>query len=267
MFDIMSQAKNAITAYNSALSVHSANIANMSVNGYKALNISFESILSQVMNGGTAANTFANQGGTNPMQVGSGTGIADVSIDFTQGSFVSGSTIDLAIDGIGLFVVSADGGSSYRYTRSGDFSVDSNGNLTTAAGHQVYGLDAAGNLVAITGLAGSSTNYSWSAAGELLYNTNATGYRIALSYFANPGGLAQSDGTTFVETLSSGAAKAPAAAGGTAGTLKTTQLEQSNVFYLGETIDSLEIQRALSGNLSVVKMASDIIQNFISKLG
>lgn len=267
MFDIMNQAKNAIEAYNSALSIHSANIANMSVNGYKALNVSFESILAQLMNGGSAASVASGRGGTNPLQFGSGTGIAEVSIDFSQGTAVSASNIKLAVSGIGLFIVSADGGTSYRYTRSGDFSVDSTGHLVTSAGHQVYGLNSAGTLVPINGLTGTSSQYSWDTAGNLLLNGSSTGFRIALTHFKNPGGLGQADGTTFIETLASGSAASAAAPGGTAGTLLTAQLEQSNVFYLGETIDSLEIQRALSANLSVAKMASDIIDNFISKLG
>lgn len=267
MFNIMNQAKTTIQAYNTALSVHSANIANMSVNGYKALDISFQSILANVMNGGSSADLFANRGGTNPLQTGSGSGIAGVFVDFSQGSLVSSSSIDLAISGSGLFIVSPDGGKTKRYTRTGDFTVDSHGNLVTASGDQVYGLNASGSLVAITGLAGNASNYSWNASGELLYNSAATGFRIALTTIPNPQGLAQSDGTTFIETLASGSAASPVAPGGTAGTITPSNLEQSNVSYLAETIDTQEVERVISANLSVVTMASNIIKDFISKLG
>ncbi|MFA4906630.1 MAG: flagellar basal body rod C-terminal domain-containing protein, partial [Candidatus Margulisiibacteriota bacterium] len=74
-------------------------------------------------------------------------------------------------------------------------------------------------------------------------------------------------GTTFAESFSSGSAAAAQAPGGAVGTLKSGQIEQSNVVYLSETIQSLELQRALSGNLSVIKMASDLISSFIQKLG
>lgn len=267
MFNIMIQNKGSIEALNSALAIHSANIANMSVTGYKALDISFESILNQVVSGGSAANTFANKGGTNPMQLGGGSAIGDVSVDFSQGSFVASQTIDLGINGNGLFIASSDNGETFRYSRAGDFTVDANGNLVTSSGFQVYGLDAANNLVAITGLQGNSANYSWDANGALLFNGNQTGYRIALTTFPNASGLTQADGTTFIQSLASGDATAAVASGGAAGTIQAGQLEQSNVFYLGETIDSLEIQQSISANLSVVKMASDIISSFIQKLG
>jgi len=268
MLDIMSQAQNAIAAYNSALSVHSSNIANMSVTGYKRLDISFQSVFEKVLRSGTAANTFANLGGTNPEQLGQGTAVSNVSVDFTAGGTVEGSDIDLAIKGQGLFIVSPDGGNTYLYTRAGKFSIV-NGNLVTEAGMQVYGLNDSGGLTAITGLTGADPGlYSWSNSGQLLYNTFPAGYRIALTYFQNPGGLQQAQGTTFRETMASGSSATPEAPEqGSAGSIIPGQLEQSNVFYIGENIDSLEIQRAMSANLSVVRMASDIISSFISKLG
>lgn len=267
MLDIMSMAKDAINVYNSALSISSANIANMSVPGYKRLDVSFQSVFERTLKQGTASSTFSNLGGTNPYQLGQGTAISNVKVDFTQGSMVSNNSIDLGISGSGLFIVSPDAGASYLYTRTGKFQVI-DGSLLTDSGMQVYGLDSAGILVPITGLPGSTTDYSWSTSGELIYQSSTlTGFRIALTTFPNPGGLMQAQGTTLAETLASGAANTPIASGSTAGTVQPGQLEQSNVFYLGESIDSLEMQRAVSANLSVVRMASDMISSFISKLG
>lgn len=262
----MNRAENAIEVYNSSLEVHSSNIANMSVPGFKAMDVDFQSIFERLISAGSSASSQSDQAGTNPFQLGQGVAISNVSIDFSQGALVAGNTIDLAINGTGLFVVSDDGGATYRYTRAGQFGI-SGGKLVTSAGMQVYGLNSAGNLTAITGLAGSSTNYSWSSGGDLLYNGSATGYRIALTYFENPSGLEQAGGTTFKESLASGLAAAPIASGGAAGTISAGQVEQSNVFYLGETIDTLEMQRAMSANLSIVRMASDMISSFISRLG
>ncbi|MDD4179833.1 MAG: flagellar basal body rod C-terminal domain-containing protein, partial [Candidatus Margulisbacteria bacterium] len=80
-------------------------------------------------------------------------------------------------------------------------------------------------------------------------------------------GLAQAQGSTFSATLASGEAATAQAPGGAVGTLQTGQIEQSNVFYLGETINALELQRAMNANLSMVRMASDLISSFITKLG
>jgi flagellar hook protein FlgE len=267
MLDIMTQAKNAIENYNAALQINSANIANLSIPGYKKLDVSFQSLFERVINQGTAAESFNNLGGTNPRQTGSGMSIANVLVNMSQGSFSQTNLIDCAIDGQGFFIYSGDGGSSYLYSRAGQFMVNG-GNLTTTAGLQVYGLNSSGTLVPITGLSGNSSNYSWNdETGDLYYNGASTGYRIALTYFPNAGGLTQGPGTTYRQSIASGEAADPLAAGGIAGKVRGGNVEQSNVNYLTESIKSLELQRAMSSNLSVVKMASDIISSFISKLG
>lgn len=263
MFDIITQAKNAIDVYNAALQANSNNIAALSVPGYKRTDVTFQSIFEKTLSQGTPASTLANLGGTNPMQLGQGVGIGSARIDFSQGTFTKTSSIDVGINGSGLFIVSADGGASYLYTRAGQFTVN-NGNLETVNGMQVYGLNSSGALVPITGLSGSSSDYSWNdSTGEL----SSTGYRIALTTFTNPSGLLQTQGTTFAETLASGSASSPQAPGSAAGYIKSGYLEQSNVVYTTESIISLELQRAMSANLTVVTAASELISSFINKLG
>ena len=270
MLDMMSQAKNAIEAYNTALRASSSNIANMNVTGYKRLDVSFQSIFEKVLSRGTAA--YNNVGGTNPRQYGQGMALSSVSVDFSPGELIEGSSLDLAISGQGMLIVTPDGGNSYLYTRSGNFEVDASGTLTTN-GMMVYGLDNSGNMVPISNLpSGNKADYQWLADGTLQYSSDggstwtSTGYRIALTYFPNPGGLAQAQGTTFAETSASGSPADAQAPGGAVGAIRGGQLEQSNVFYLGETLDALEIQRAMSGNLTVIRMASDMISQFISRL-
>lgn len=274
MLDVMTQAENAIEAYNQALQASSANIANMNVTGYKKIGVSFQSIFEKVLNQGSAATTTG--GGTNPQQLGQGMSISQTSIDFSNGQTTAGSSLDLAISGNGLFMVSPDGGRTFLYTRAGNFSIDSNGNLTSN-NMQVYGLDSAGNVTPISNLpSGNKSNYRWQTDGTLQFTADPsaatpsyinTGYSIALTYFTNPGGLAQAQGTSFAQTLASGAAAAAQGPGGAVGTIRPGFLEQSNVFFLGESVSSLELQRAISANLSVVKLASDTISSFISKLG
>ncbi|MFC1571474.1 flagellar hook-basal body protein, partial [Candidatus Margulisiibacteriota bacterium] len=256
--------------YNSALSATSSNIANMNVTGYKRVEVSFQSIYEKILSQGTAAED--NMGGTNPKQLGQGVGLANVSVDFSSGEYTTGTGLDLAITGQGLFVVSADGGSTYKYTRAGGFEVDANGNLTSN-GMQVYGLNNSGSLVAISSLpSGNKSDYQWLADGTLQYSSDSgvtwtsTGYRIALTYFSNPSGLVQDQGTSFAETVASGNPATAQAPGGAVGAILPGQLEQSNVFYLSESIEALEIQRAMSGNLTVIRMASDMISQFINRL-
>jgi flagellar hook protein FlgE len=267
MYEAISQARNAIQAYNTALQAASSNITNMNVSGYKRIDVSFQSIFEKVLSRGTAA--AGDMGGTNPIQFGQGMGVSETSVDFTEGEYITGKSLDLAISGQSLFVVSPDGGFSYLYTRSGNFEIDAAGNLTSN-GMPVYGIDGAGALVPISNLpSGNSADYQWQADGTLQYSADggttwtSTGFRIALTSFPNPNGLVQAQGTTFAETPASGNAFGAQAPGGAFGAVRPGQIEQSNVFYLGETIDALEAQRAMSANLAVIRLASDMISEFI----
>ncbi|MCX5750887.1 MAG: flagellar hook basal-body protein [Candidatus Saganbacteria bacterium] len=279
MLDIMSQASNAIQAYNSALSLTSANIANMSVTGYKKMGVSFQTVFERFLHRGTASADFNNLGGTNPYQIGGSMAIAETYTDFAQGDIASGGHLDLAVNGQGLFVVSADGGSTFQYTRAGNFDVDSSGNLITSTGYPVYGFYGSSSiLMPITGLTSDKytiNNLSFDNNGYLYeYTDNTystvkadTGFRIALTRFNNPNGLEQASGSNFKETAASGSPSEASLPGqNSTGNVSARNLEASNVFYLGETIKALEYQRAMSGNLSMVRMASDIISNFINRL-
>ncbi len=272
MYDIMTQAKNAIQAYNEALSAVSNNIANLGTNGFKRTEVSFQSIFDDILNRGTSAQWNSNLGGTNPVQLGQGMTISSTLLDMTQGSFTTGGNLDLAIDGQGFFVVSPDG-NSQQYTRTGSFQVDANGNLVTDTGMQVYGFfnGDTGSLVPISGLSKyDSTSLSFDASGKLISNASGqtldTGYSIALTYFANASGLIPGQGTTFTASLASGQAQNAVASGGVAGTIQAQKLEASNADYSIESINSNELNKYMQSNLSVFKMASDIISNFISKL-
>ena len=60
------------------------------------------------------------------------------SIDNSQGPIqITGNTTDLAISGSGYFEVKGTNGT--RYTRNGNFNLDNNGYLCTAAGEKVMG--------------------------------------------------------------------------------------------------------------------------------
>lgn len=102
------------------------NIANVNTTGFKRSRVTFSTMLSQTMKG--ASSPTANQGGTNPVQVGLGSMLGSIDQVMTQGSSQStGKDTDVMIQGAGFFVL-RNGGQTV-YTRSGAFSQDSNGNL------------------------------------------------------------------------------------------------------------------------------------------
>jgi flagellar hook protein FlgE len=122
------------------------NIANVNTIGFKGGRVSFQDILSQTTQG--AAQPQGNRGGTNPMQVGLGMGIATIDTLFTDGSTqTTGKQTDLALQGQGFFIVN-DGLKSY-YTRAGNFDFDTTGNfIVPGTGLKVQGwtANAAGTI-------------------------------------------------------------------------------------------------------------------------
>ncbi len=122
-----------LNAHQIAMDVEGNNIANVNTNGFKYSRANFSDLLSQTSKIATAPQ--GTMGGKNPMQVGLGTEISSVTKMFSQGSIQTTSkNTDLAVQGNGFFVVSPDGGKTYKYTRSGDFVFDANGNFVNNQG-------------------------------------------------------------------------------------------------------------------------------------
>ena len=127
-----------LQAHQIAMDVEGHNIANVNTYGFKYSRANFADLMSQTSKVATAPQ--GEQGGRNPMQVGLGTQINSITKIFTQGSIqTTGKPTDLAIDGDGFFVISPDGGRTYKYTRSGDFVRDAVGNFVDNNGYIVQG--------------------------------------------------------------------------------------------------------------------------------
>ena len=101
------------------------NISNVNTTGFKSSRVTFADTLNQNLSGATGPKD--NIGGTNPKQIGLGSGVATVDLLFTDGTVQStGKNTDLSLSGNGLFVVK-NGNQTY-YTRNGAFEFDANGN-------------------------------------------------------------------------------------------------------------------------------------------
>lgn len=113
------------------------NIANVNTTGFKRSRVTFSTMLSQTMRG--ASSPSANQGGTNPAQIGLGSMLGSIDQIMTQGSSQStGKDTDVMIQGTGFFVL--QNAAQTVYSRSGAFSQDSNGTLIDpGTGAQVMG--------------------------------------------------------------------------------------------------------------------------------
>ena len=133
-------ALSGMSAASSDLRITGNNIANASTVGFKSSRAEFADVYASSLLGT----------GTN--QIGAGVKLANVAQRFNQGTIsFTNSSLDLAIDGNGFFVLS-DGGAR-TYTRSGAFSVDNEGFITNSSGARVQGFTAnnAGTLSGILG--------------------------------------------------------------------------------------------------------------------
>ncbi len=121
-----------------AMDVESNNIANVNTIGYKYSRANFSDLLAQTNQIATAPQGAL--GGKNAMQVGLGTSVNSVTRIHSQGSIQNtDKNTDVAIQGDGFFIVSSDGGSTYKYSRSGDFKFDAVGNFVDNNGFIVQG--------------------------------------------------------------------------------------------------------------------------------
>lgn len=113
-----------------SMSVIGDNIANAGTSGYKKSRAEFQDLLSKSLKG--------IDGGD---QVGSGTKLAHVTPQYTQGSINRTENItDVAINGNGFFTVEAPFGNAF--TRDGSFHFDKEGFLINGDGYKVVGFQA-----------------------------------------------------------------------------------------------------------------------------
>ncbi len=122
-----------------ALNTIANDLANMNTTGFKAQTTNFADLFYQ---------QIGQQGSGDEIQVGAGVQVASNETNFGQGSFeTTGVATDVALNGNGFFVVNNPGGTTYQYTRDGNFTLDSSNNLITDSGQQVMGYPAVNGVV------------------------------------------------------------------------------------------------------------------------
>ena len=140
-----------------ALDVAASNLANVSTAGYKSQKEFYTSLTASL--NGTAPRCPLNRA-INDYGV---LGGAVVNLD-TGTLQRTGNDLDLGMEGSGFFVVQTSAG--VRYTRNGNFRVDSKGHLTTSRGDAVLG--AAGPITLTSGKVSISPDGTISQNGGVL---------------------------------------------------------------------------------------------------
>src|SRR5215469_4852616 len=108
-----------LAASSSSLNVIANNLANLNTDGYKDQSINFAGVFNEVQ--GTSGNG-------DPIQIGNGVQTVGTVSNYANGNIDStGIASNMALQGNGFFVVKGSG--ETNYTRDGDFTVNSQGQL------------------------------------------------------------------------------------------------------------------------------------------
>jgi flagellar hook protein FlgE len=129
-----------LKAHQTRMDVIGNNVANVNTVGFKSGRVLFQEVFSQTVKSAGSPDAGTGRGGTNPMQVGLGLGIASIDTVMTRGSLQrTDNPTDLSIEGEGFFIVKGGVADTYKFTRAGNFLVDKTGNVVTPSGQSVYG--------------------------------------------------------------------------------------------------------------------------------
>ena len=176
--------------------------------------------------------------------IGTGCRVSSTQANFSQGTAKqTGNELDVGIEGAGFFQVMDPTGTIY-YTRAGNFSKNSNGNVVLSSA-------SIGRLLEppIT-VPPDATNIVISAEGIVSVRQPGSQQlseigRIELANFINPQGLVQLGENLFGETDASGPPTNGIPGQDGRGTLRQGELENSNVEPVTELIDLISTQRGL----------------------
>ncbi len=129
-----------LAASSDSLNVIANNLSNLNTDGYKNQSLNFADVFNQMQ---------GVSGNGDPIQIGSGVHVSGQTSNFTNGTVSStGISSNMALQGNGFFVVNANGQQSF--TRDGDFTVNSSGQLCTPQGQLVLGYPAVDGVVSTT---------------------------------------------------------------------------------------------------------------------
>ena len=255
MFRSLNVAATGMAAQETQLDTIANNLANANTNGYKHQSAQFEDLLYQSVRA-PAENADATVAPTQT-QIGTGVRIVATSRSFSEGTIQqTGNSLDLAIEGTGLFAVTRSDGTT-AYTRTGSFQLDAQGRVTTADGLPLDPpLVVPANATSVT-IASDGTVTALQPGAK----TPTSVGQIQLTTFPNPNGLDSNGHNLFTQTTASGEPITGAAGADGRGTIMQGALEGSNVDVVTEMVAMIQAQRAYEMSSKVVSAADEMLRN------
>jgi flagellar basal-body rod protein FlgG len=230
------------------------NLANVNTVGFKKSRAEFQDLLYQTIK---APGTITPSGTQVPTGIQVGVGVKPVAVSkiFTQGDIRNSSNeLDLAISGKGMFQIQKPDG-TIAYTRSGNFQVDSDGQIVNGDGYPLYpsvtipsdttviSVDSTGKISIM-----QATSASLSELGQ-----------IELANFVNNPGLLNDGKSLYLESDASGPPITANPGTNEMGDILQGFLELSNVSVVEELTQMITAQRGYEMNSKSVRTADELL--------
>lgn len=183
--------------------------------------------------------------------------------DFTQGSLKnSGNPFDVAIDGDGFFEIATPQG--IKFTRSGNFNIDGNGQLVTKQGYPVLrnaeaGVDPSERVIRLTPGAGHLTITD---SGDLIQNDQPLG-RLAVVTVTDKDSLQKTGDALY----SFKANATPEVQNIQNPSLKQGYLEMSNVNVVKEMTDMIQTHRVFESTQKAISAYDQMTDKLVNVVG
>ena len=246
-------AASGMAAQKLTIDVIANNLANVNTTGFKKSRSDFEDLMYQTIRQAGSITSTGGQVATG-IHVGMGAMPAGVQKVFMQGDFTeTKNELDLAIEGNGFFKVLSNG--EEFYTRSGNFKLDSDGNVVTSSGDTLQPeftipIDTVSISIDKTG---TVTVFDQAGTGSSLGV-------IELYTFPNAAGLFSLGHNLYRPTDASGDPIAGTAGSDGVGTIVQGFLEMSNVDVVEEMVSMIMAQRAYEINSKAIQTADNMLQ-------
>lgn len=249
----MWSAASGMAAQQTQIDIIANNLANVNTISFKKSRAEFQDLMYQTLNQAGARTAEGNEIPTG-IQIGMGTMSSGVQKMFMQGDFQeTKNELDMVIEGKGFFRVFSNG--EDRYTRAGNFKLDTQGNIVTSSGDQLQpGMSVPSNTISVNiDKYGTVTAFDPSGTGTNLG-------QIELSAFPNPAGLSSLGHNLYSISDASGqpVTSVPGADG--MGTILQGFVEKSNVDVVQEMVSMITAQRAYEINSKAIQTADSMLQ-------
>ena len=216
------------------------NLANVNTTGYKADRRLFRTAISSELMQGQAPDWQPDRAPFYELQT-----------DFSAGAVIqTGNPLDLAISGRGFFAIETEAG--VAYTRNGNFSLNADSELVTAAGDRVLGESGPVRLEGRKMAVGDN--------GELSADGVNIG-RLLVVDFADMSRLKRIDGGYFIpdEDMESVPAEAPR--------IQQGRLEGANVDPVAEMVRMINLNRAFEACQKAVQAQDETLKLATGEIG